>query len=62
MKNGDVIELVVDTMFYKKGKRAVVVNSISDNKNDCEIRWVGEQYLGGDVDCYPRILFKVVDK
>lgn len=61
MKNGDIVELIEDMTFYKKGERAVVINSISDNKNNCEIRWLDEQYLGGDVDEVPRRLFKVVE-
>lgn len=58
MKKGDIVELIEDITFYKKGRRAVVVGEY--NKNDVEIRYEGERYYGGDVDLMPKRMLKVV--
>lgn len=63
MKKGDIVELIENTKFYKKGKRAVIINEFdSSNNNDkkIEIRYEGEKYIGEDVDVMPKKLFKVV--
>jgi len=63
MKKGDIVELIENTKFYKKGKRAVIINEFdSSNNNDkkIEIRYEGEKYIDEDVDVMPKKLFKVV--
>ena len=63
MKKGDIVELIEDTTFYKKGRKAVVIcgyDSQNGNDKNMEIRYEGEKYLGGDVDVMPKKLFKVV--
>lgn len=58
---GDIVELIEDTPFYKKGTRAVVCCCpCSGNKNDMEIRFEYEIYEGCDVDAYPIRLFQLV--
>lgn len=38
-KNGEIVELIEDTMFYKKGTRAKVIHSESNgNQEKMEIR------------------------
>ena len=60
-KIGDLVELIEDTYFYKKGTRAVVINNSSDgNTNKMEIRYEGEKYIGGDVDIVLKSMFKVI--
>ncbi len=64
MKKGDMVELIENTQFYKKGQRAIVMNefdSYNGNDKNVEIRYEGETYLGGDVDIMPKKLFKVVE-
>ena len=48
-KNGEIVELIEDTMFYKKGTRAKVIHSESNgNQEKMEIRWLHEEpYPGG---------------
>ncbi len=60
MKKGDIIELIEDTAFYKKGRRAVFIRQDNEVKSKIQIRYVGEKYTGGDVDRMPKALFKVV--
>lgn len=63
MKKGSIVELVEDTQFYKKGKRAVVISecdSQNGNKQKMEIRYEGVEYEGYDVDVVPRHLFRMV--
>lgn len=57
MKNGDVVRLIEDTYFYKKGTKAVVVDICGDSK-EFEIRYEGERYEGCDVDIMPKALFE----
>lgn len=61
-KNGEIVELIEDTMFYKKGTRAKVIHSESNgNQEKMEIRWLHEgPYPGEDVDVMPKALFKCV--
>lgn len=61
MKRGDIIELIEDTTFYKKGKKAYFIGR--SNPNKIEIVWVGEEqaYKDGDIDEYPIKLFKQVE-
>lgn len=60
-KRGDKVELINDTMFYKKGRKATVINgtTIGNNKK-VEIRYDGEQYLGNDVDVIPKSMIRLV--
>lgn len=58
MKKGDIVELIEDTTFYKRGTRVIVIGEY--NKNDVEIRYEGEIYYGGDVDIMPKKMLKVV--
>lgn len=55
MKKGDVVELMEDTSFYKKGKRAVIYE-VCDGKSKFEIIYEGEK----DIDVVPKYLFKLV--
>lgn len=60
LEAGDVIELIEDTTFYKKGRKAHFVRMSSSNSNNIEIVWVGEEKAYkefGDVDEYPIKLF-----
>lgn len=50
MEVGNVVELIKDTDFYKKGKKAKIIN-INKKGKELEIRYEGEQYMGGD-RCY----------
>lgn len=59
MKNGDIVSLIEDTTFYKKGTKAVVVNACGNSK-EFEIRYKGGNYEGGDVDVMPKALFEKV--
>lgn len=64
MKTGDIIELVEDTTFYKKGRKAYFIRVSDKNSNNIEIVWFGEEQIYrefGDVDEYPIKLFKKVD-
>lgn len=61
MKYGDIIELIEDTDFYKKGQRATFIKNDDEVKSKIHIRYVREEYLGGDVDLMPKSLFKVVN-
>ena len=51
MKTGDTIELIEDTSFYKRGKKAHFIRVSNRNSNNIEF---------GDVDEYPIKLFKKV--
>lgn len=60
-KIGDLVELIEDTYFYKKGMRAIVLNNSSEgNTKKMEIRYEGEKYIGGDVDIVLKSMFKVI--
>ena len=63
MKRGDIIELIEDTTFYKKGKKAYFIGRSNFNPNKIEIVWVGEEqaYKDGDIDEFPVRLFKQVE-
>lgn len=63
MKRGDIIELIEDTTFYKKGKKAYFIGKSNFNPNKIEIVWVGEEqaYKDGDIDEFPARLFKQVE-
>lgn len=63
MKRGDIIELIEDTTFYKKGKKAYFIGRSNFNPNKIEIVWVGEEqaYQDGDIDEFPTRLFKQVE-
>lgn len=64
MKTGDTIELIEDTSFYKKGRKAHFIKKSDRNTNNIEIVWFGEEHAYkefGDVDEYPIKLFKKVD-
>ena len=42
-KIGDLVELIEDTYFYKKGTRAVVINNSSNgNTKKMEVQYEGE--------------------
>lgn len=59
---GDLVELIEDTYFYKKGTRAVVINNNSEgNTKKMEIRYEGEKYLEGDVDVVLKSMFKGIN-
>lgn len=59
---GDLVELIEDTYFYKKGTRAVVINNSSEgNTKKMEIWYEGEKYLEGDVDVVLKSMFKVIN-
>lgn len=63
MKKGDIVELIKNTKFYKKGKRAVVVceyDRQNGNEKKITIRYEGERYYGEDADVMPKELFKIV--
>ena len=59
MKNGDIVELIENTDFYKKGRKAIIIN-ILEGEKDFEIRYHGEDYEG-DVDVMPKSLFKLTN-
>jgi len=61
MKNGDVVRLVEDTAFYKKGTRAIVMDVCGDS-HKFELRYEGEKYAGGDVDIMPKALFECIEQ
>ena len=62
MKEGDIVELVEDTAFYKKGTQAIVINETSlGNREKCEIRYVGEPYFSDSADVVPKKLLKIAD-
>lgn len=61
MKRGDIIELIEDTAFYKKGKKAHFIKKSNSNPSKIEVVWIGEESSYnefGDVDVYPSRLFK----
>ena len=58
MKNGDIVELIEDTYFYKKGRKAIVIDACGNSKK-FKIQYVGEEYLSGDVDVMPKNMFKL---
>lgn len=61
MAKGDIIELIEDTTFHKKGSKAYFIAKSHNNPNKIEIVWVGEEQAYkkyGDVDEYPAKLFK----
>ena len=63
MKTGDTIELIEDTSFYKRGKKAHFIRVSNRNSNNIEIVWFGEEHAYkefGDVDEYPIKLFNKV--
>lgn len=63
MTKGDVVELLKDTSFYKKGTRAVVVcpfDRQNGNPEKITIRFEGEEDIAPDADVYPKELFRVV--
>lgn len=60
MTNGDTVKLIEDTVFYKKGTKAIVIDTCGNSKN-MEIRYIGEQYEGMDVDIMPKALFECVE-
>ena len=63
MKTGDTIELIEDTSFFKRGKKAHFIRVSNRNSNNIEIVWFGEEHAYkefGDVDEYPIKLFKKV--
>lgn len=60
MKNGDVVRLVEDTAFYKKGTKAIVMDVCGDSQK-FELRYVGEKYEGNDVDIMPKTLFECIE-
>ena len=51
MKRGDIVELIENTTFYKKGKKAYFIGRSNTNPNNIEIVWVGEEqaYKDGDI-------------
>jgi len=59
MKSGDIVELIEDTTFYKKGKKAYFIGRSNTNPNNIEIVWIGEEqaYKDGDIDEFPAKLF-----
>lgn len=61
MKNGDTVRLLKDTSFYKKGTRAVIIDSCGSSKK-MNIRYIGETYDGKDVDVMPKDLFECVEE
>ena len=49
-------------MFYKKGDLAKVINASSNGNNKkIEIRYLKEDYIGGDVDVIPKYMIEVVE-
>lgn len=60
MKNGDTVKLIKDTAFYKKGAKAVVIDTCGNSK-EMEIRYKGEKYEGRDVDVMPKALFECIE-
>lgn len=60
MTNGDTVKLIEDTVFYKKGTKAIVIDTCGNSKN-MEIRYIGERYEGMDVDIMPKALFECVE-
>ena len=60
MKNGDTVKLIKDTAFYKKGTKAVVIDTCGNSK-EMEIRYKGEKYEGRDVDVMPKPLFECIE-
>lgn len=62
IKRGNLVRLVEDTMFYKKGDLAKVINASSNGNNKkIEIRYLKEDYIGGDVDVIPKYMIEVVE-
>ena len=63
IKRGSIVELIEDTGFYKKGKRAHFIG-MADNPNHAEIVWFGEESSFnefGDVEEIPIRMLKKVD-
>ena len=64
MNRGDMVELIEDTAFYKKGKKAHFIR-MSRNPNKAEIVWCGEEKMFdefGDVEVMPLKMLRKVDK
>ncbi|WP_342759519.1 hypothetical protein [Kineothrix sedimenti] len=57
MKNGDIIELIEDTYFYKKGQKATVIDMCGNSKS-FEIIYVGEH----EIDIMPKHMFKLCEQ
>ncbi len=63
LKKGELVKLIEDTLFYKKGSIAVIICEYDSQNRDSdkiEIRWEGEEYQNNDVDVMPKNLFKSV--
>jgi len=60
MKKGDVVRLIKDTAFYKKGTKAIVIDTCGDSQK-FELRYEGEKYEGNDVDVMPKALFECIE-
>ena len=56
MKNGDIIELIEDTSFYKKGRKATEIDMCGNSKS-FEIIYVGEH----EIDIMPKSMFKLCE-
>lgn len=55
MKKGDIVELIEDMTFYKKGRKAYFIR-LAQNPNNAEIVWFGEEKTFnefGDVEEVP---------
>lgn len=61
MKKGDIVELLEDITFYRKGRRATFIRSERANDRNAEIRWLGDDNSYGDVEIVPKRLLKTLN-
>jgi len=59
MIKGDMVELMEDMTFYKKGRRATFIRYEKGNSNNVELAWIGEENAHGDVEVVPAKYLKI---
>ncbi|WP_143322906.1 hypothetical protein [Clostridium sp. HBUAS56010] len=59
LKHGDIVELIEDMTFYKKGRKAMYLRSELHNDKNAEIAWLGEKNDCGDVEIVPKRILKI---
>ena len=63
MKTGDIVELIEDMTFYKKGRKATFIKEEVHNLSNAEIVWYGEESAYkeyGDCEIVPKKLLRVI--
>lgn len=58
LKQDDIVELIYDLNYYKKGRKAVVIGKSQTDEDFIEVMFLGEDRIAPDIENLPIKYFK----